>query len=405
VFVPDEASILHADVDSFFASVEQRDDPRLRDRPVIVGSGVVLAASYEAKACGVHSAMGGRRARQLCPHAIVVAPRFEAYVAASRALFKVFKRTAPHVEGLSMEEAFLDVSGLERISGSPLEIAERLRRDVRERVGLPVTVGVATTKFLAKVASGVAKPDGLLLVPPGEELAFLHPLRVELLWGVGPSTAAKLHERGITTVAQLAGLPQTELISILGRASGRHLHALAHNRDYRRVRSGRRRRSIGSQSALGRASRSPEALDATVVALADRVARRMRASGRVGRTVMLRLRFGDYSRASRSHTLSQATAGTRTILAVARALLRAATPTIEGRGLTLLGLTVANLEGPSWATQLELPFDERAASALDTALDELRDRFGPSAVTRASLLGGGRHMSPSLLLGQEPGHS
>jgi DNA polymerase IV len=193
VFVSDEASILHADVDSFFASVEQRDDPRLRDRPVIVGSGVVLAASYEAKAYGVHSAMGGARARRLCPDATVVQPRFEAYVEAGRRLFEVFEQTAPHVEGLSMEEAFLDVSGLGRISGSPAQIAARLRRDVRERVGLPLTVGVASTKHVAKVASGVAKPDGLLVVRPGEELAFLHPLPVERIWGVGPTTAAKLN--------------------------------------------------------------------------------------------------------------------------------------------------------------------------------------------------------------------
>jgi DNA polymerase-4 len=275
--------ILHADVDAFYASVEQRDDPSLRGRPTIVGAGVVLAASYEARAYGVRGAMGGARARRLCPHAVVVKPRFPAYVEAGKAVFEVFRGTAPAVEGLSMEEAFLDVSGLERISGSPIEIAARLRREVRERVGLPITVGVATTKHLAKVASGIAKPDGLLLVPPGGEIAFLHPLRVERLWGVGPATAERLHRLGIATVGELARLDEASLASLVGGAMGRRLHALAHNRDPRRVRAGRRRRSIGSQSALGRSSkRSRHSLDAVVLALVDRVTRRMRAAGRVG---------------------------------------------------------------------------------------------------------------------------
>src|SRR3989440_1977222 len=192
--------VLHADADAFFASVEQRDDPRLRGRPVIVGGGVVLAASYEAKAYGVRTAMGGGEARRLCPHAVVVEPRMSAYSEASKAVFAVFEDTTPLVEGLSIDEAFLDVRGLRRLSGTPTEIAVRLRRDVLERVGLPITVGVARTKFLAKVASGVAKPNGLLVVPPDGELAFLHPLAVERLWGVGPVTAGKLHDRGMTIV-------------------------------------------------------------------------------------------------------------------------------------------------------------------------------------------------------------
>src|SRR5262245_48296829 len=227
MFVSGSASILHADLDSFFASVEQRDDPRLIGRAVIVGGGVVLAASYEAKAYGVRTAMGERRARRLCPHAVVVPPRFSAYSDASKEVFRVFEDTSPLVEGLSIDEAFLDVRGMERSIGSPLEIAVRLRRSVRERVGLPITVGGARTKFLAKVASAVAKPDGLLLVPPERELAFLHPLPVESLWGVGPKTADKLRARGITTVREVAILPQSVLVSMLGQASGRHLHALA----------------------------------------------------------------------------------------------------------------------------------------------------------------------------------
>src|SRR5438105_7238269 len=225
MFVAGEATILHADLDAFFASVEQRDDPRLRGRPVVVGGGVVLAASYEAKAYGIHSAMGGTLARRLCPHAIVVEPRMSAYAEASKAVYRVFDDTTPLVEGLSIDEAFLDVRGLRRLAGAPVEIAARLKRNVLERVGLPITVGVARTKFLAKVASGVAKPDGLLVVPPDRELAFLHPLPVGRLWGVGRVTAARLHEHGISTVGEVARLGEPTLVTLLGRASGRHLHA------------------------------------------------------------------------------------------------------------------------------------------------------------------------------------
>src|SRR5438270_2021578 len=216
MFVPEQARILHADLDSFYASVEQRDNPRLRRRPVIVGGGVVLAASYEAKARGVKTAMGGAQARRLCPDAVVVPPRMSAYSEASKAVFAVFEQTAPVVEALSIDEAFLDVRGLERISGTPVEIARSLRREVRLQVGLPITVGVARTKFLAKVASAVAKPDGLLVVEPERELDFLHPLPVERLWGVGRVTAAKLHERGLDTVGEVARLPQATLVSMLG---------------------------------------------------------------------------------------------------------------------------------------------------------------------------------------------
>src|SRR6478609_606057 len=280
--------VLHADADAFFASVEQRDDPRLRGRPVIVGGGVVLAASYEAKAHGIRTAMGGRQARRLCPDAIVVRPRFSAYTEASRALFAVFEDLSPVVEGLSIDEAFLDVRGMERIAGTPAQIAVRLRAAVRERVGLPVTVGVARTKFLAKVASGVAKPDGLLVVPPDRELAFLHPLPVECVWGVGPATARRLQARGIGSVAQVAALGERSLVEMLGKASGRHIHALAHNRDPRPVQVGRRRRSIGSQRALGRGPWSWETLDATLVGICDRLGRRLRTARRVFRTVVLR---------------------------------------------------------------------------------------------------------------------
>jgi len=395
MFVSGRATILHADLDAFFASVEQRDHRRLRGRPVVVGVGVVLSASYEARAYGVRTAMGGAQARRLCPHALVVSPRMSAYSEASKAVFEVFEQTSPLVEGLSIDEAFLDVRGLERIAGTPSEIAARLRSDVADHVGLPITVGVARTKFLAKVASGVAKPDGLLVVPPDGELAFLHPLPVERLWGVGPATAGRLHGRGLKTVGQVAQITETALESMLGRAAGRHLHALAHNRDPRPVHVGRRRRSIGSQHALGRAPRSAAAVDTVVVGLVDRVTRRMRAARRVGRTVVLRLRFGDFSRATRSHTLPQATAHTQTILAAVRWLLATAMPTIERRGLTLVGVAVGNLDDDG-ALQLALPLESRSGIALDAALDEVRDRFGSAAVTRAVLLG--RHERPSMPL-------
>ena len=397
--------VLHADADAFFASVEQRDDPRLRGRPVIVagsaggqatgarrtdpaaiggggGCGVVLAASYEAKAYGIRTAMGGRQARRLCPDAVVVPPRFSAYTEASRAMFAVFEDTSPVVEGLSIDEAFLDVRGMERIAGTPAEIALRLRGAVRERVGLPVTVGVARTKFLAKVASGVAKPDGLLVVPPDRELAFLHPLPVECVWGVGPATARRLQAWNVRTVGQLAALSEATLVAMLGRAAGHQLNALAHNRDFRRVETGRRRGSIGSQRALGRGRHSAETLDATLVGIVDRITRRLRAARRVGRTVVLRLRFGDFERATRSHTLPFATASTHAILVTARALLTTATPLIERRGITLIGCSVAMLEEDR-TRQLLLGPDE----AVDAAVDAIRDRFGAAAITRAVLLG------------------
>ena len=380
-----DASILHADLDAFYASVEQRDDPKLVGRPVIVGPGVVLSSSYEARAYGVRTAMGARRARQLCPHAVVVPARFSAYVEASKAVFAIFRETTPWVEGLSIDEAFLDVSGLRRISGTPFEIATRLRRRVQAEVGLAITVGVARTKFLAKVASAVAKPDGLLVVPPDEELTFLHPLPVERLWGVGEKTASKLHGRGIRTVGEIAALDEQALVAMLGRGSGRHLHALAHNRDPRPVEIGRRRRSIGSQHALGWGRTTPATLDLALIGLVDRVTARMRKAGRVGRTVMVRVRFGDFTRATRSHTLAEGTASTQVILDVARGLVAAAWPAIARDGITLLGISVGNLEDDR-AMQLVLPFDGHGR-ALDEALDDVRARFGSGAVTRAVLLG------------------
>jgi DNA polymerase IV len=381
-----QATILHADADSFFASVEQRDDPSLRGKPVIVGGGVVLAASYEAKAYGIRTAMGGSRAKSLCPHVLLVPPRMAAYTEASRALYALFEDTTPSVEGLSIDEAFLDVRGMERIAGTPWEIAVRLRGRAHEQLGLPLTVGIARTKHLAKIASAVAKPDGLLLVPPGDELAFLHPLPIERIWGIGPATAVRLHRIGVKTAGQLARVPEAELAVVVGRAAARQLHALANNYDPRPVRPRRRRRSIGSQHAFGLRRASPAEIETDLVAIVDRVSRRLRAARRVGRTVVLRLRFGDYSRATRSYTLRHPTAQTRVFLGAARSLLEAAQPVIERRGLTLIGITIANLEN-DLPFQLCLPIDVDNAELLDAALDEIRTRYGSTAITRGVLLG------------------
>ena len=394
--------ILHADLDSFYASVEQRDDPSLRGRPVAVGGGgVVLAASYEAKAYGVRTPMAGSEARRLCPGLVTVPPRFSAYVEASRRVFDIFGDTTPLVEGLSIDEAFLDVGGLRRLVGEPVAIAAALRARVRDEVGLPISVGVARTKYLAKVASAVSKPDGLLLVEPEREAEFLHPLPVERLWGVGAVTAATLRADGIRTVGDLARREQEVLTGLVGTASGRHLWALANLRDPRPVVVGRRRASVGAQRALGRRHATPADLDAHLVALIDRVTRRLRAGERIGRTVTLRLRFGDYTRATRSATLgavagpggSQATGATEVWVATARTLLRAALPLIEERGCTLIGVSISGL-ADARTEQLELPLEwpgpegaRRRTSILDGALDAVKDKYGTGAVTRAVLLG------------------
>jgi len=319
-----------------------------------------------------------------------------AYSAASKAVFDVFHDTTPLVEGLSIDEAFLDVGGLRHIRGSPRDIAVRLRADVLARAGLPITVGVARTKFLAKVASRVAKPDGLLVVPPDRELAFLHPLPVERLWGVGEVTAAKLRDLGIGTVGEVAALSEAGLVGILGPGAGRHLHALAHNRDPRRVQVGHRRGSMGAQRALGRGPTGPDELDAILAGLVDRVTRRMRAASRLGRTVTIRLRFADFTRATRSHTVERPTWDTQPILDAARSLLAAATPLIQAQGITLIGVAVANLDDHG-AIQLPLPFEQPDRAALDAALDGVRGRYGSAAIIRAALLHRGEGLSVPLL--------
>ncbi|MBD2758667.1 DNA polymerase IV [Yimella sp. cx-573] len=386
MFVSIEGPMLHADLDSFYASVEQRDDPRLRGRPVAVGGGIIMAASYEAKAMGVSTPMGERIARSLCPDLLIVPMRPKVYMEASRAVFDIFHDLTPNVEGISVDEAFLDVGGLARSVGSPRVVADLLRRRVRDEVGLPISVGVARTKYLAKIASAVSKPDGLLVVPHDGEEAFLYPLPIERLWGVGQKTAEKLHAKGIRTIGQMAELDHRGLSETVGKASGRHLYALSHFQDPRPVETGKRRRSIGSQRAFGPGRRSDAELDQILVGIVDRVMGRVRDGGRPGATVTVRVRFADYERVTRSRTLPRPTTATETVLRIARELLLGLRPLIADRGITLLGLTIGGLEA-SGATQLMLPFDAHQSGVLDTALDEVREKYGSGSVRRGVLVG------------------
>ena len=379
------ATILHADLDAFYASVEQRDDPSLRGIPMMVGGGVVLSASYEARRVGVRTAMSSGQARRLCPTIVEVPPRMDAYSQASADVFDIFRDTTPEVEGLSIDEAFLDVTGLHRLVGPGRVVAERLRARVLDEVGLPISVGCATTKFLAKVASTVSKPDGLLVVEPGTELEFLHPLPVERLWGVGPVTAEKLRAKGIRTVGDVAEIDPDRLAALIGRGAGHHLHSLSSNRDPRRIETNRRRRSIGSQRSFPRGRLDRAESEAVLLEVVDRVAQRLRAADRVTRTVVVRFRYGDFASGTRSHTFPQATASTDPILQAARRLLSDHWEICERRGLTRIGLSLTNLSDAS-AVQLALPFDA-PPDELDGAVDAIRDRFGNNAIDRARLLG------------------
>ena len=388
-------TILHADLDAFYASVEQRDNPELRNKPIAVGMGLVLAASYEARRFGVRTPLNERIAKRYCPHLIVVPPRMEAYAEASRAVFDIFHDTSPMVEAMSIDEAFIDVTGLRRLVGPADEVAAELRRRVRDEVGLPLSIGVASTKFLAKVASAVGKPDGLLVVEPGRELEFLHPLPVEALWGVGPKTAERLHQRGITKVADVAGVDLESLVAMIGKGAGNHLFALANNQDPRRVEVGRRNRSIGSQRSMPQGGIDRSKAEKILLAVSDGVANRLRSSRQLGRTVTLRLRYGDFTSATRSHTLPDPTDSTKLIHTVAHRLLDNAWPLIEERGCTRVGIAVSNL-CPDNAVQLSLPFgrpgqagstDDRERPELDRAVDQARRRFGFASVGRARLAG------------------
>jgi len=398
------AGILHADLDAFFASVAQRDDPALRGRPVAVGPGVVTAASYEARAFGVRGAMPVTEARRLCPGLIVVPGDHDAYREASEAVFAIFEDTTPNVEGISIDEAFLDVRGLARLAGSPAEVAAALRARVRREVGLPLSVGVARTKFLAKVASVSAKPDGLVVVEPDREIAFLHPLPVRRMWGVGPATEATLRGRGIHTIGDLAAAGEPALVALLGGHTGRHLHTLAVGRDSRPVGPRAARRSLGAQQAVGGRLLTARQRAARLDDLVDGLARRLRDGDRCAGTVTLRLRFDDYGRATRSRTLRHATDRTDLLVATARRLLDLAEPLIEERGCTLVGVSLGSLV-PHRPQQLLLPLDHPGGpdlAALDHALDEVRERFGRTAVGRAATVREPRHRPAPMLADPRP---
>ena len=387
-----EATILHADLDAFYASVEQLLDPSLRGKPIAVGGGVVLAASYEAKPFGVRSGMSGWRARALCPQLVFVAGHFKEYQRLGDAAIAVLDDFTPLVERISIDEAFADVAGCTHLFGSAPEIAMAVRRRVRVEVGLPISIGVARTKHLAKIASQVAKPDGLKVVEPATELDFLHDLPVELMWGVGPVTNARLAEIGVRTIGQLADMPGWSLERIVGRAVGEKLTALAWNRDPRRIRTRHRAQSAGAQSALGRRPAQEQVFRPTLRHLADRVASRLRAKSRPGRTVTVRVRFADLHSVTRSVTLDAPVAATATLAEIAEELVRAALADHpREKTISLLAISVSQLE-QDWDLQLELPLgleDEKrrpgsrrgvARWTADRAVDVIRDRFGWDAV-------------------------
>jgi DNA polymerase-4 len=393
-----KATILHADLDSFYASVEQVLDPSLRGKPIAVGGAVVLAASYEAKAFGVHGAMPGRRARELCPELIFVDGHFKEYQRLGDAAIAILEAYTPLVERISIDEAFADVAGTEHLFGPPVEIAKAIRHRVRAELGLPISVGVARTKHLAKIASQAAKPDGLLCVDPATELAFLHALPVELMWGVGPATAARLAENGVTTIGQLAVTSPRSLDRLLGRAASDKLTALAWNRDPREIETHRRAHSAGAQSALGRKPAAEGVFRPTLRHLADRIASRLRARSRFGRTVTVRVRFADLRSVTRARTLPAPISTTGILAEIAEDLVRRVLAEHPAeRTISLLAISVSNLEEEA-VVQLELPFGLADEASLpgarrgatrwlaDRAMDKIRDRFGWEAVGYASVV-------------------
>lgn len=382
------ATILHADLDAFYASVEQLLDPSLRGKAIVVGGGVVLAASYEAKAYGVRGGMTGRKARELCPHLLFVPGRFSEYQRLGDAAIRIIGDFTPLVERLSIDEAFADVAGCERLFGPPLAIATEIRRRVREELGLPISIGVARTKHLAKIASQVAKPDGLLVVDPKKELAFLHDRPVDLMWGVGPVTNSRLAAIGVHTIGQLARMPGGRLERLLGHALGDKLSALAWNRDPRQIRTRHRAHSAGAQSALGRAPATEMVCKQTLWYLADRIGTRLRAKSLSARTVTVRVRFADLRSVTRSQTLTAPVCATAMIAEHAESLVRSVLfQYSEEKVVSLLGISASNLV-TSPVVQMELSFasgDEKrrpgtkqgdARSAADKAVDKVRDRFG-----------------------------
>jgi DNA polymerase-4 len=400
-----EPSILHVDLDAFYASVEQLADPSLRGRPVIVGGlgprGVVAAASYEARRYGVNSAMPMARARRACPDGVFIAPRFDAYGDASHAVMAILRDVTPLVEPIALDEAFLDVMRARRLHGTGPEIAAALRRRISAETGLVASVGAATTKFVAKLASELAKPDGMLVVDPGTELAFLHPLEVSRLWGVGPATGRRLARLGVRTIGDLAALPEEALVHALGDAHGRHLHALAWNRDDRAVEPERAVKSVGHEETFPTDVTDRETLVREVRRMAERVGQRLRDAGRVGRTVQLKLRYADFRTITRSRTLPEPTDLAAEIASVARELLDAVA---LGDGIRLLGVTVQQIDDGAGA-QGRLPLDgdgdaggrDPRRRAVEESMDAVRRRFGDDAVGPAAL------MEPATPPDPEPG--
>jgi DNA polymerase-4 len=392
------ATILHADLDAFYASVEQLLDPSLRGRPVAVGGGVVLAASYEAKAFGVHGGMPGRKARELCPELLFVGGHFSEYQRLGDAAVAVIGDFTPLVERISIDEAFADVAGCTHLFGSPAEIAETIRRRVRTELGLAISVGVARTKHLAKIASQVAKPDGLVVVDPERELEFLHQLPVELMWGVGPATKARLADLGVFTIGDLAATPGYSLERLLGPAAGEKLSALAWNRDPREIKTHHRARSAGAQSALGKRPAVERVFRPTLVHLADRIATRLRAKALNGHTVTVRVRFADMSAVTRAITLEATNSATLSLAEIAEELVRGVLADHpHEKSISLLAISVSQLEDGCSDLQLELPLglaDEArrpgtkrgmARRKADGAIDRIRDRFGRDAIAYGSV--------------------
>jgi DNA polymerase-4 len=396
------ATILHADLDAFYASVEQLLDPRLRGKPIVVGGGVVLAASYEARAFGVRGGMPGRRARQLCPDLVFVGGHFNEYQRLGDAAIGVLSDFTPSIERISIDEAFADVAGCTHLFGSPAEIARSIRARVRAELGLPMSVGAARTKHLAKIASQVAKPDGLVVVDPEAELEFLQALPVALMWGVGPVTQARLATIGVTTIGQLAESSPQSVQRLLGHAAGQRLTSLAWNRDPRKIQTGRRARSAGAQSALGRQPATEGVFKPTLHHLSDRIGARLRARSLAARSVTVRVRFADLRSVTRSLTLSAPISATRAIADIAEDLVRGALADHgDQRTISLLAISVSLLEAPA-IVQLELPLalpDEGrrpgtkkglARSRADHAVDAIRKRFGAHAVDYGSASRAGR---------------
>jgi len=389
------AAILHADLDAFYASVEQMLDPSLRGKPVAVGGGVVLAASYEARAFGITSAMPGRRARELCPDLIFVEGHFSEYQRLGDAAIAVIGDFTPAVERISIDEAFADVTGCTHLFGRPATIAAAIRARVRAELGLAISIGVARTKHLAKIASQVAKPDGLVVVDPATELQFLHALPVDLIWGVGPATKARLATQGIATIGQLANSRPKSLERLLGAAAGTKLFALSWNQDSRHIQTHRRAHSAGAQSALGRKPATERTYRPVLLHLADRIATRLREKSRPGRTVTVRVRFADMRAVTRALTLPSPISSTLSIADLATELVRGVLADHPNeRSISLLGISVSHLGDLPATSQMELPLGladapacrkDLARGRADRAMDAIRKRFGQDAVGYTSV--------------------